>query len=110
MTLSIGRNRNTNDIATRDTVTLNETTATTIAPANPDRIFFSARLELGSTKGCWIRLQPASEDATGKHDIFITRSPQASLPFIMEVDNVYTGEISAILESGSNADIMILEY
>lgn len=110
MTLSIGRNRNSNDVAdVKVGVELNSTTTTIIAAANPDRISFMVDNN-SNIKEAWIKLQPASTD-DDKKGIFLARRVDASgeTKWRMDPDNIYTGEISAIADSGSPL-VYVTEY
>lgn len=114
MAVQIGRNRNTNDEATVTTVTLNSVTATTVAASNVDRISFLASLDAGITNvDVFIRYYPAATDNNQAGYLIARRTANNDAFFFpnheMPVDNIYTGEISAITASGT-VDIHITEY
>ena len=108
MTLLTGSNRNTNDTATIISgVTLNATTSTVIAVANPDRMYFYVDNNF-SDKACFIKLQAASID-NDKKGIFLNEKEKGDTRWEMSPDNIYTGEISAIADSGSPT-VFVTEY
>ncbi len=110
MPLRIGRNRNSNDSADVNSgVTLNSSTSVVIAAANPDRISFIVDNN-SAQKESWIKLQPAATD-DDKKGIFLARRSNASgnTSWSMDTDNIYTGEISAIADSGSPI-VYVTEY
>lgn len=110
----IGRTINTNDTATTSSVALNSTTAVKIADANPKRTFFHVTIN-GSSTGVsiFIKLQAASVD-NEKVGIWIGRFLDEDGSYFkvcweMPPDNIYTGEISAIVTSGTHT-VYITEY
>lgn len=109
-----GRNKNTNDVAIVNTVTINSVTPTTISVVNLNRIYFSATLAPGiDDVDAFVRLYPSAQDNI-KHGEVLTRrlSGNDNLftpKFTMMVDNNYTGEISAMSLNGT-FDLMITEY
>lgn len=109
-----GRNKNTNDVASVAEVTINSVTATTIAIENPDRLFFEADIESGNVDVIvYLRLYAASVDNT-KKGIVLTRKVSSNDGFFrvnwsMPPDNIYTGEISAISETGT-FNLYVTEY
>jgi len=108
MSQTIGRNRNVNDTATiSDAITLNNTTSTVIAVANPNRTFFYVTNN-GAADAIWIKLQAASVDNDAK-GIWIQKKEVSESFWQMPDDNIYTGEISAIAES-NNPEIFVTEY
>lgn len=108
MTRLIGSNRNTNDEATVSSgVTLNPTTSTTIAPANPDRMAFFVDNGDSNNKS-WVKLQPASVDDE-KKGIYLTSSVLGTSSWTMGPDNIYTGEVSAIAD-GDSPQVFVTEY
>lgn len=114
MTLLTGRTRNTNDTASHSQVALNSSTATKIADANPDRIFFHVSINGNtSNESIFIKLQAASVD-NEKCGIWIGRYLDEDGSYFKEFwemppDNIYTGEISAIMNSGTHT-VHITEY
>lgn len=101
----IGRNTNTNDVATVKSYTLNSVTAITIALPNTSRIHFSVCLDFGITdEDVAIRLYPAATDDLPKGEFLTRRTASNDALFrpswTMTPDNIYTGEISAITTSG----------
>ncbi len=107
MVRKIGRSRNFNDTATKATIVLNSTTSTIIQAANSDRIFFSVNNI--SNKGVWIKFQAASVDNDQDGQIFLPGSGSLKSAYIMEPDEKYTGEISAIAVSGTPS-VVVGEY
>jgi len=104
MTLFVERNINTNDTATvSEGITINTSTSTTIAVANPDRLFFCVNNN-NAANGAWIKLQAASVDNDAK-GIFVLSKDSWQMP----VDNIYTGEISAVADNTSD-DLFYTEY
>ena len=117
MTQSIGRNRNTNDVAdVKPPITLNDTTAVVLAAANPNRIFFRVGIvPVNDDLNVFVRLYAASDDnlergiwigqfIMGNNVFFVPSWPMPS-------DNIYPGEISAILKSGvPDLDVYVTEY
>ena len=100
----IGRNRNTNDTAEiSDGIPINQNTSTVIAPANPERSFIHINND-GENKESWIKLQAASIDNDMK-GIFLKGRSDWQMP----MDNIYTGEISAIGAVGTST-LYITEY
>lgn len=103
-----GRNKNVNNVANvLDPVAINQTTTVTVLPANDQRMYVQINNN-DSTKDCWIKLQPASQDNDQK-GIFMHRRGGGNDTWQMPTDNIYTGEISAISEDG-NANIYVTEY
>ena len=108
MTKSIGRNLNTNDEASVIAgQQLNATTAITILAANPDRIAVQINNN-SSVQACWIKLQPAAVDNDHK-GIFLHKKGDPHGEWQMPTDNIYTGEISAIANTGEPT-IYVTEY
>lgn len=118
MTVKVGRNVNTSDNGAVTTYTVNSTTATTIRPALPvplrGGIFFRVDMAPGtSDRDVFIRVYPASQDNT-KHGMLLSRrfsgNDNASV-FHVELPSAdkFTGEISAICDSGS-VDVSVTEY
>ncbi len=114
MPLMIGRNINSNDAATVATIGLNAITAVTIAPANPNRIFLNVSLDAGTTDlDVFIRLHPAASN-NDKAGILLARLTSGNdvlfwPQWTMSESNIYTGEVSAILDTG-NVDVHVTEY
>ena len=114
MSLKIGRNINTNDVATVTRVPINSVTATTIAPANPDRIHLSVCIAYNTFDvDVAVRAYPAATDnnldgemltrhTLGNANLF---RPSWSMP----TDNPYTGELSAISQNGP-VDVIVTEW
>lgn len=105
MARMIGRNANTNDVATVTSYTLNSSTATTISIPNDKRIYWSVCLDYGVTdEDVAIRLYPAATDNLVKGEILTRRTASNDALFRpsweMKADNIYLGEISAITASG----------
>ena len=103
MAKSIGRNTNTTDSASlSDAIALNALTSTKIADANDKRIFFC--ISNDSNVDIMLKLQGASLD-NDKKGIVVYRKGYWEMP----VDNIETGEISAIAKNG-NPNIFTTEY
>lgn len=108
MVKTIGRNTNVNDTAIiSDAIALNETTSVKIADVNPNRIFFYVTNN-GSSDAVWVKLQAAAVD-NDKKGIWVEKKEVAESFWQMPVDNIYTGEISAISNS-SDPDVYVTEY
>lgn len=97
-----GNNRNTNDSAPQTTIVLNSTTATKIADVNLDRMAFIVNIDgLMGNNSIFIKTQAAAIDDIkqgpwiGKQGIIF----EVSWP--MPTGAIYTGEISAIADSGT---------
>ena len=104
----IGRTQNTNDEANiPSSITLNATTSTKIADANTRRIFFHVNNNTASD-AIWIKLQAASVD-NDKKGIYLQKKDLPDGRWQMPPDNIYTGEISAIADSGT-PDVFVTEY
>lgn len=104
------RARNHNSVASiSSAIILNGTTSTKIANANSERMYFYVTNN-SSVNGVWIKLQAASGD-NDKKGIYLAPAPavgQCSF-WEMPVDNIYTGEISAIAVADS-PDVYVTEY
>lgn len=99
----IEKNTNTNDATVLSSaITLNGTTSTTILAVNIRRI--EVIFSNPSNKMVWIKEQAASVDDDKKGWALWPRTTDKTTP-----DNLYTGEYSAILDSGASADIYITE-
>lgn len=112
--ISIGRNRNSNSHATVTEVVINSVTATTISLANEARISFSVCASPSVIDfNIAIRYYPAADDNTFKGHVLsqftLGNNNIIQLAHNMCTDNIYTGEISAISDSGTHA-IFITEY
>ena len=114
MTLSVGRNQNTNDEAVTLTAEANNLTSTTLITANPNRIVLDISMDAGvSDINVYIKLQAASVDNV-KAGIILSRRTIGNDKFdifrwAMQPDNIYTGEISIISDIGT-VDIHVTEY
>ena len=114
MTHLIGRNQNKNDTAVVTTVEVNDTTAAVVVAANPARIHITINLDGGTAEEeVFVRFYPAADDNL-KRGMVIKRkiigATSINDPRVtMDGDNVYTGEISAISESGT-FDLHITEF
>ena len=106
--VKLGKNRNVHDEATISAgIVLNATTSTIIAPANDQRIFFHVNNN-DSSQDSWIKLQAATVDNV-KKGIFLQRKGEPQGRWEMPSENIYTGEISAIAETGTPT-IYVTEY
>lgn len=101
MTKIIGRTRNTNDtVDISSAVAVNSSTAVVLDIAREKRIFFSVTAD----RDIWIRFRIANSD-NNKDGIPIPRNGYWEMP----TDAVYTGEISAMTETGSGV-INVVAY
>ena len=106
MANSIGRNQNVNDTSVVTTVTINSVTATKLLDPNPNRLWVRISLPFGTSDiACMIREYAASIDNI-KHGEILQRHTLGNENLFKPCyytfgDNVYTGEISAISDSGS---------
>ncbi len=103
-----GRNKNRNDEANMpDGILLNATADTLVLAANPERM--SLHFHNGdSVKGCWVKFQATGLDAD-KKGLFLDATGNLGSNWDMVPDNVYTGEICAIADSGSPM-LYVVEY
>ena len=100
MTLKQGGNLNTDSEAILSNgIPLNSTTSTVISVDNPTRTFIRIDNNF-SDKACWIKFQPAATD-NDKKGIFLNEKEKGQTVFTMQSSTLYTGEISAIADSGS---------
>lgn len=107
MAKQIGRNRNFNDTAdVKDAVSVGNTSVV-IAIANAERMGFHVNNN-EEAKAVWIKLQPADDD-DDKKGIFLNRKDKGIGHWDMSSDNIYTGEICAIADSG-NSKVYVTEY
>jgi len=96
MAKNIGRNSNVNDTAVLSSgITLNATTSTTILAADITRI--KVIVHNDGNNDVWIKFQAASVD-NDKKGFIITRRTTRD---IMDGNDIYTGEISAIAVTDS---------
>lgn len=108
MTALIGSNRSTNNEAVQvESYLLNSATATVIATANEERLFFHVDNNF-SDKAAWVRLYPAAQDDI-KQGIFVNGKEQGRTHWETPSSVMYTGEISAIAEEGTPT-IYVTEY
>ena len=108
MTQIIGKNRNVNNVATISTgIALSSSTTVKIADANDKRTFFHVD-NGGSTQGIFLKLQKAIED-DDKKGIFITGKSGNKPYWQMPPGDIYTGEISAIADTGT-PNAFVTEY
>jgi len=103
MAKRLERKSNTTDTAILSSgIILNTSTSVKIADANDDRIAFY--LSNDSFQDIWLKLQAASVDNDQKGILIFRRSV-----YEMPRDNWYTGEISAMADTGSPI-IFVTEY
>lgn len=105
MAKQVGRNRNITDTAVTDVVNVNSSTAQTLVAANPDRIGLIVSND--SNQELWIRYYPAADDNDQK-GIFLENNRSGH--WEMPTDNIYTGEVSVIMDSGGTKTISFTEY
>ena len=98
--------RHTNSVANIGAVTANENTAVTLVPANEARI--ALWVNGGAKEPIWIRFQPAFINNTTKEGILLVKEKE-SLKVTGDGD-VYTGEVSVIMKSGSDEDVAFTEF
>jgi exosome complex RNA-binding protein Rrp4 len=100
MTFNIGAERNTStEVSTIGPVITNATTAVTLFPANPNRVYMVV-MNMDSSKRVWVKLQAAAIDNM-KNGIIITGTNFAGKPFTLQAPNIYTGEVSVIADAGT---------
>lgn len=97
-----GRNMNRTDVAALTEVIANNSTSTTLVAPNKDRM--GIVISNPNNQSCWVKEQAASLD-NDKKGYFVI----AGGKFIMPKDNIYTGEISAIFNSGGSKTLYIVE-
>ena len=94
MTLRIGRNINSNDVASMsDAILVSPIVSTLIAPSDETRIFFCVNNN-DAIRGMWLKLQASAIDDDAK-GIWI---PKGSA-WMMPSDTIYTGEICALADT-----------
>lgn len=105
MAQEIKRVRNATDTATVTTVEINSVTATTLLSANPRRMYARVYLDPTSDNIAYVREYPSATDNDKHGDVLVRdtvsnnsifKGSYSTMP-----DNVFTGEISAISESGT---------
>lgn len=108
MTNKVGRNQNVTDTVNTTTVGINSTTSTTLLAANPDRLWAKVSLDVGGGQaGAFIRDYAAATDNNKAGELIFRTAQGAVSKYVTIVDNVYTGEISAISVSGTiNVHVM----
>lgn len=99
------RTKNTNDGATTGTVVVNSSTAQTLVPANPERI--GLIVSHPGTQELWIRFYPAAQD-NDQTGIYLENNGERT--WQMTPDNIYTGEVSVIMDGGGNKTIHYTEW
>lgn len=114
MTLKQGGNLNTDSVATTTTVEINDATATTLVVARGTRIYLAISMNGGTAEEeVFIRFYAASTDNIKKGIILkrkiIGATSVNDTLFVMETNAIYTGEVSAISESGT-FDVHITEF
>jgi len=102
MALDIGQRRNTNDSSTTTEISLNASTSTTVKAAGINFIVFT--FSNPSSKKVLLKLQAASVDNLKEGIVVFPKTV-----YEMPTGNLYTGEISAISESGT-PDIFVTQY
>jgi len=103
----IGRQANRNTDAIITAVELNATTAVKIADANPRRTFFYVSIDgSGNNTSIFIKLQAAGVDNIPGGIWIGSMGQYFKVCWEMPPDNIYTGEISAIMASGTHIVIM----
>ena len=114
MTTFKERTTNTNDTATISSVALNSSTSVKLVDANPNRLFFNVTIDWSSSdNSIYIKLKAASID-NNKVWIWIWRRLDEDWSYFkvdweMPTDNIYTGEISAIMSSWTHT-VHVTEY
>jgi len=98
----IGRNMNRTDTATLTSVAVSSGASITLVSANTDRM--GLIISNPNNQSCWIKEQAASTD-DDKKGYYVLPGGK----FIMPKDNIYTGEISAIFDSGGSKTLYIVE-
>ena len=109
MTHLTGRNVNTNDEASVPAgFVLDAVTSVKIADANPNRVFFRVDNNFNNV-GVWVKLQAASVDDDMKGIALQPLNIRGRTSWEMSPDNIYTGEICAIADSGTPT-VFVTEY
>jgi len=102
MAADIQQRINTNTTATiSSAINTSAATSTTLIAANLSRIYLAV---FAQDKDIWLKFQAASVD-DDKKGIFLTKGTIFELP----MDNIYTGEVSAIANV-STANVYVTEY
>ena len=114
MALLIGRNRNTNDEASVSTILVDSVTPVVISPANERRIHLRVDIAPGTTdRVVFIRAYPAVQDAIKQGELIVRRisgnDDLDQLHWLMLNDNIYTGEVSAICDTGTT-EVYVTEW
>lgn len=94
MTIRKGRNENNSDSGTLSSFALNSSTSVKIRDAGNNFIFWS--ISNNNNQDMWLKLQSAATD-NDKKGILVPKDSY----WEMNTDNLYTGEISAIMASGN---------
>lgn len=102
MAKRIGRNRNTVTETSMGTVSVDSITTAVVVGENLERI--GLVISNPNNQSCWIKEQAASVDNDKKGYYVI-----AGGKFIVPTDNVYTGEVSAIFNSGGSKTLYFVE-
>ncbi len=109
---TVGTSTNTNDAATITSITLNSSTSVkildAIVPPNPPHIKVVLSLVTSANVIAWIKLQAASvdDDKTG-----IRMDNKSQIPLtLLENSDIYMGEISAILDSGGDVEMIVTRF
>ena len=101
MVLRTERTKNTNTGSTISPgISVGSSTSVTLASANPDRMTLTINVQ---DRDIWVKEQEASVD-NDKKGILVHRNGT----YEMQNDNVYTGEVSGIAESGT-AEVFVTE-
>ena len=105
MAKKIGTNLNTSELSVDSTINTNSNTAVKIADAtNPEKNpIIKMTVFNNSRRILWVRNRPAAEDDI-KDGVAI---PPLSPMVILDGSSIYTGEISAIIQSGSPSTVMV---
>lgn len=88
-------------------INVNASEAVVLSPANPKRKFLFIDNGNGN-RDIWIRLQPA-DISNDKIGMLLKKGTRRPNTFRLEGINIYTGEVSAISQSGSGS-LMVTEY
>ena len=105
MPQTIGSNRNVNDEATVDAgVAISTDLAVLAVAANNQRTSLHITVLV---RDAWIRLIPAATDNAVRKGIFVV----AGSSYIMQPDNIYTGEVSIInVKNNATPEFYVTEY
>ncbi len=107
MVNSVSNSSSTDTATVQAGITLNDSTSVMVIAANPSRRGLHVNCNFPD-KASWVKLQAASVD-NDKKGIFLNEKEKGVTHWDMPSDRIYTGEISAIADSGTPV-IYVTEY